>query len=85
MLPKNGEMVLDRLPNHWRCRLQMSSTALITIKTCQTGIEDVYKGGKFDTSLNTIFEKLEQIGIIVLGKERYSEYMYKKQPMKLMS
>ena len=40
------------------------------IKSCCTDIEEVYPGGKFKTN-DTIFERLEKVGIKVPEKDRY--------------
>ena len=45
------------------------------LKKCQTGIKEVYRGGKFDASLDTVFDKLAKIGIFVPEEDRYFEYI----------
>ena len=45
------------------------------MKTCQTEVTELYTGGKFDASLETVFDKLEKIGIVVPEEDRYYKYV----------
>ena len=45
------------------------------IKLCSPGIKEIYKGGKFDAHLETIFERLDKIGINVPQTDRYYDFV----------
>ena len=45
------------------------------MKTCSTGVKEIYPGGKFDASHETIFDKLYKLGINVPEKDRYYEFV----------
>ena len=45
------------------------------VKLCVPGIREIYLGGKFDAHLDTVFEKLEKIGIIVPTSDRYYDFV----------
>ena len=45
------------------------------VKICKPGIREVYLGGKFDAHHDSIFDKLEKIGISVKESDRYYKFV----------
>ena len=44
------------------------------VKTCVSGVTEVFPGGKFDANLDTVFDKLQKIGISVPISDRFYEF-----------
>ena len=45
------------------------------VKICKPGIREVYLGGKFDAHHDTVFDKLEEIGIMIKESHRYYKFI----------
>ena len=45
------------------------------MKICSTGVKEIYPGGKFDASHETIFDKLHKLGIEIPERDRYYKFV----------
>ena len=45
------------------------------MKTCSTGVKEIYPGGKFDAAHKTVFDKLHILGIEVAEKDQYYKFV----------
>ena len=50
------------------------------MKICSTGVKEIYPGGKFDASHETLFDKLYELGIEIPEKDRYYNFTLKELP-----